>query len=128
MSDNIQEKIIVEDDESLVFNLVEIGVTTSVTRKVPLEQFGSTDFFSSASHRIAIENPHGLTLSEVLDKTSSIRRNIVNRSFANCMRDVALEVLVTRAIRDGLSPKEAVEYANSIGTFEKVIEVVAQGK
>jgi len=115
-------------ESKITYTLSEINITTSVARKVPLEQYGSVDFFSSMSSRVSLNGTEGKTIEEVIEDSAPIRRKLVNNSFSNCLRDVALEVLITRAIRDGLTPEQAVEHANKITTFSNVLDVIAQGK
>jgi hypothetical protein len=111
------------------FNIIEFNVTTSCARKIPLEQYGSVDFFASNSARVSVTSDKEISVEEALEAFDDTRKTIVAKSFKDSMKDVSFRILVTRAVREGMSATEAIKNAQAtLGSLEGVVETIAEGK
>jgi len=109
--------------------VIQVNSTVSVTRKIPLEQYGSVDFFSSQGCSIAIEHPEGMPIKELyVNFIDPVRDQAVRLNMRKAMEDVSYQILVIRAIRDGMSAGEATTMAREqITKLPKTLNTLAKG-
>jgi hypothetical protein len=129
-STNEEPEIIEETTVDRVsLKVIQINSTVSVTRKIPLEQYGSVDFFSSQGCSIAIEHPEDMPIKELyLNYVDPVRDQAVRLNMRKAMEDVSYQILVIRAIRDGMSAGEATTMAREqITKLPLTLKTLAKG-
>lgn len=127
INENEVDANVLEDIKRLSIDLVEISIAVSANRKVPMETYGSIDFFSSFGSRFQVSGATGLPLDLVMETMSPVRRKMVNYGYANVLKDIAYEIVVTRSVKDGMDPDSAIAQANQLTDINKVITTISKG-
>jgi hypothetical protein len=130
--EEVQEDTVITEEtttEEVTVKLIQVNSTVSVARKIPLETYGSIDFFSSQGSILAVNHPEDMPIKKVFDEyVVPARDQLVRLNMRKAMEDVSYQILVVRAIRDGLSPSEATTMAREqIEKLTTTLKVLAKG-
>lgn len=121
--------VIENKSEEVKVRVIQTNTTVSVSRKLPLETYGSADFFSSAGATFDVSYPEEMSVSEVFDKyIAPIREELSRKNMREVMKDVVYQILIIRAIREGTSPADATRQAKEmLKSLGNTLETLANG-